>query len=109
MEARWHDQDAGERKTVTAGGSGKRKRLRRVYANQADARAAGLSVAHDDPYQGGYTTQQYGRPATGIHVVQVELARRLYMVERTLARGPGFDRTRAFCGGLVDVLAHAKP
>lgn len=80
-----------------------------IDAVDAHARAAKLSVAHDDPYQGGYTTQQYGRPATGIHVVQVELARRLYMVESTLTKGPGFERTRAFCAGLVDVLAHTKP
>lgn len=80
-----------------------------IDAVDAHARAAKLSVAHDDPYQGGYTTQQYGRPASGVHVVQVELARRLYMVESTLAKGPGFERTRAFCAGLVDVLKHTTP
>ncbi|MGF7149421.1 hypothetical protein FHS96_003072 [Sphingomonas zeicaulis] len=39
-EARYHDQDAAERKTVGAGGEGKRKRLKKVYANEADAKAA---------------------------------------------------------------------
>lgn len=38
-EARWHDQDSGERQTVYAGG-GKRRRLRRVYHSKASAQAA---------------------------------------------------------------------
>ena len=62
-----------------------------IDAVEAHARAAGLSVSHDDPYQGGFTTQHYGRPATHVHVVQVELARRLYMDEATLAKSAGFD------------------
>lgn len=41
VEARWHDQDAGERKTVKVGsGAGSPKRLRKVYHNEADAKAA---------------------------------------------------------------------
>lgn len=40
-EARWHDTDAGERKTVSAGaGTGKKKRLRRVFASEAAAKEA---------------------------------------------------------------------
>jgi phage protein D len=38
-EAKWHDQDAGARKTVTAGGTN-RRRLKRVYPNEAAAHAA---------------------------------------------------------------------
>ncbi|WP_333839163.1 contractile injection system protein, VgrG/Pvc8 family [Novosphingobium sp.] len=39
VEAQWHDQDEGKRKTVTAGGSN-RRRLKRVYPDEASARAA---------------------------------------------------------------------
>jgi N-formylglutamate amidohydrolase len=74
----------------------------------AHARAAGLTVAHDDPYQGGYTTQHYGRPDLQIHVVQVELARRLYMDEPTLSKHPGFDRMRAWCGALAKSLGRVR-
>ena len=70
----------------------------------AHARQAGLSVAHDDPYQGGYTTQHYGRPSLNVHVVQVELARRLYMDEATLSKNAGFDRMRAWCTALAKAL-----
>jgi N-formylglutamate amidohydrolase len=46
-------------------------------------RQAGLSVRHDDPYRGGYTTQRYGHPYDGVHAVQIELNRALYVDERT--------------------------
>lgn len=73
---------------------------------EAQAKAAGFSVRHDDPYRGGFTTQHYGRPAEGIHVVQVELARRLYMDEETLApHGEAFAAVRGFCRRLVGALA----
>ena len=38
-EAQWHDQDAGQRRIVTAGGSN-RRRLKRVYSSEATAHAA---------------------------------------------------------------------
>ena len=49
-------------------------------------RAAGLSVRHDDPYRGGETTVRCGRPEEGIHAVQIELNRALYMDETALQR-----------------------
>lgn len=75
----------------------------------AHARSAKLTVAHDDPYQGGYTTQHYGRPDRDVHVVQVELARRLYMVEKDLAKSGSFDKMRSWCGQLAKKLGAARP
>ncbi len=72
-----------------------------IDAVDAHARAAGLTVAHDNPYQGAFTTQHYGRPDLHVHVVQVELARRLYMDEATLTKLPDFARARAWCASLV--------
>lgn len=46
-------------------------------------RDAGLSVKHDDPYRGGWTTSSYGAPRRGQHAVQIELNRALYVDERT--------------------------
>lgn len=54
----------------------------------------GLSVAVNDPYAGGFTTERYGRPAEGCHVLQIEIDRSLYMDELTLVRRPGFERIR---------------
>lgn len=46
-EAAWHDKGSAERKTVKAGGSGKGKpkRLRKVYASEADAKQAAEAEA----------------------------------------------------------------
>ncbi len=67
--------------------------------------ARGWSVAHDTPYRGGFTTMHYGRPEQGVHAVQVELNRELYMDERRLAAvAPGFARTQNYCDELVRSL-----
>lgn len=72
---------------------------------EQEAKQRGYSVAHDDPYRGGFSTAHYGRPSVGVHALQIELARRLYMDERTLARKPNdFQATRDFCSSLVKRL-----
>lgn len=66
------------------------------------ARTSGFSVRHDDPYRGGYSTQHYGAPAQGVHAVQIEVARRLYMNEASLRSEPeGIARLRQFYRNLV--------
>jgi len=56
--------------------------------------SAGYKVIRNNPYAGGYTTQHYGNPADGVHVLQIEINRALYMDETTLQRRPGFARLR---------------
>jgi N-formylglutamate amidohydrolase len=51
----------------------------------------GYTVAHNKPYAGGFITEHYGRPARGLHVLQIEVNRGLYMDERTLQKAAGFD------------------
>ena len=67
-------------------------------------RRAGLSVAHDDPYRGGFSTQHYGRPAEGIHAVQVELSRGLYVDEMTSRPTHRFDELVGSLDELVGEL-----
>nr|WP_274627801.1 N-formylglutamate amidohydrolase [Mesorhizobium shangrilense] len=50
----------------------------------------GYTVAHNKPYAGGYITEHYGRPARGLHALQIEVNRGLYMHERTLQKSAGF-------------------
>ena len=52
------------------------------------AQATGLSVARNYPYAGGFITQHYGRPAVGLHALQLEFARPLYMDEKSRALLP---------------------
>lgn len=69
--------------------------------------AMGYVVALNRPYAGGYTTQLHGRPETGVHALQVELDRGLYLDERTLEPAPGFARLKADLERLFGVLAGA--
>lgn len=46
----------------------------------------GYSVARNHPYAGGYTTRHYGRPRDGVHALQIELSRSLYMDEHRYER-----------------------
>lgn len=53
---------------------------------------AGYAVARNKPYAGGFITEHYGRPGRGLHALQIEINRGLYMNERTLQRNAGYDR-----------------
>ncbi len=55
----------------------------------------GYSVARNNPYAGGFNTEHYGRPHRGLHALQIEINRALYMDEARLERGPGFERLMA--------------
>ena len=52
----------------------------------------GYAVARNAPYAGGFTTECYGRPVEGVHALQVEINRALYLDETTLKPRPGFER-----------------
>lgn len=103
--------DAGvPRADVVPGTQGRTTASARIIdAVDTHAREAKLSVKHDDPYRGGFTTRHYGRPASSTHVVQVELARRLYMDEAKLRKNDGFERTARFCLGMVERLGQERP
>lgn len=68
-------------------------------------RAAGHSVGRNEPYAGGFVTRHYGQPARGVHVLQVEISRHLYMDEHRFERRPGFEPLRAMFGALLARLA----
>jgi N-formylglutamate amidohydrolase len=67
--------------------------------------AQGWRVKRNDPYAGGFTTEHYGRPDRGVHALQVEMSRALYMDESRLAPTPAFARVRATMRRLVASLA----
>jgi N-formylglutamate amidohydrolase len=63
---------------------------------------ADLLVRPNDPYKGQYTTAHHGRPAAGVHALQLELNRDLYMDERTFELiEHRADRLRRLLGELV--------
>lgn len=71
--------------------------------------AEGFPVAMNRPYAGGYVTQTWGRPREGLHALQVEIDRSLYLDEATLEPHEGFERlhraVEAVTEGLLELLA----
>ncbi|MBS7812541.1 N-formylglutamate amidohydrolase [Roseococcus pinisoli] len=65
----------------------------------------GYRVRRNDPYAGGYITRHYGRPREGVHVIQMEIARPLYMDEQRIQRSPNFERLQADLSLLIENLA----
>ena len=72
---------------------------------EATLRAQGYSVSRNKPYAGGFITEHYGNPAAGLHAVQLELNRALYMDERRFERSPSFRRLAADLETLAESLA----
>jgi N-formylglutamate deformylase len=73
-------------------------------AAQAAFEAAGFVVARNTPFAGGYITQRYGRPAHGVHAIQIEIDRGLYLDERRIERGAGFEALRRALRGVIAAL-----
>jgi len=67
----------------------------------------GYSVSRNKPYAGGYITEHYGQPNRGIHALQIEVKRCLYMDETTLTRTAGFGQLRQDLSLFVSELATA--
>ena len=65
---------------------------------------AGLKVTRNRPYAGGFCTRSYGRPQHGVHALQIEISRHLYMNEATLAKNDGFDAMRTLIERLIFAL-----
>jgi N-formylglutamate amidohydrolase len=74
---------------------------------EATLRDLGHRVARNSPYAGGYTTERYGRPADGVHTLQVEINRALYLDEENRAPHEGFEGLKADLAVLFETLARA--
>lgn len=70
-------------------------------------RAEGLTVARNHPYAGGHTLARHGRPDEGIHAVQIELCRSLYMHPETLVPHAGFQPLGSLLARVVGAIAQA--
>lgn len=68
-------------------------------------RKLGYSVGRNKPYAGGFITEHYGNPASGLHAIQIELNRAIYMDERRRERTAGFAQVAADFAVLADALA----
>jgi N-formylglutamate deformylase len=55
----------------------------------------GFSVARNTPYAGGYTTHLYGRRDNGVHALQIEINRSLYLNEHSIEPGANFEQLKS--------------
>ena len=79
----------------------------------AIATRAELHATRNDPYAGGYIVERHGRPASGIHALQIEIDRSLYLARDLMSPGHGFDRisrlVETLANGLVDRIGLMEP
>lgn len=66
--------------------------------------ALGYTVCRNKPYAGGFITEHYGRPARGLHALQIEVNRALYMDEYELQPHNGFERLTSDLAALASSL-----
>jgi N-formylglutamate amidohydrolase len=69
----------------------------------------GYDVQLNRPYAGGFITEHYGQPSSGIHAVQIEVNRALYLNEATLQRSSGFEPVQRDLLRLVERLIAILP
>jgi N-formylglutamate deformylase len=67
--------------------------------------AAGFTVVRNAPFAGGYITQRYGRPSRGVHAIQIEIDRGLYLDHAKLEPLPEFEAVRKRLSRVVAALA----
>ncbi len=109
FDGRLHDLNLG-----TARGTSAAPDLiaRTVSVMETAAVAEGLTCVTDGRFVGGHITRHYGRPADGVHALQMELAQDRYMDED----GPPFtyrpdraDRLRRVLVPLLESVASWRP
>jgi N-formylglutamate deformylase len=73
-------------------------------------RGHGLSVTFNEPYRGGFITAHHGNPAAGVHAIQIEMRRDLYMDEATFTPVPDkVARLRPILASLLRALDGFDP
>jgi N-formylglutamate amidohydrolase len=69
----------------------------------------GYQVSRNAPYAGGHVATAFGRPADGVHVLQIEINRGLYLDEARITRTGGFETLRHNMRRLVEDLSRVSP
>lgn len=92
------DFDLGDRNGTTAG--------REIVAFLRETLTGfGYRVTENAHYIGAEAVRKHGKPAEGIHSVQIEMNRGLYMDEAKRVPNAGFDTVKADMGRLAKALA----
>ena len=93
---------------------GRAAHTRFVARMEAAAAAHGIRSARNTPYAGGHILERHADPAAGVHAIQVEVDRTLYL-DHTLANpGPGMARITSVLRDMIraaedEALAASPP
>ncbi|BBK31547.1 N-formylglutamate amidohydrolase [Stella humosa] len=106
-----HDFDPGRRRAdfILGDAHGASCAPAVVDAVAAVLRGLGYRVTHNAPYAGGFTTTHYGRPADGVHALQIEINRDLYMDEARYTRKAQLGRIAGEMRQVMGRLAELEP
>jgi len=70
---------------------------------------AGFTVARNNPFAGGYITRHYGDPANGVHAMQIEIDRSLYMDESRIECHKDFEAFQARLSATLTRISSLSP
>ena len=76
-----------------------------VQRVEAEVAESGLHHALNTPYAGGHILERHGRPHDGVHAIQLEIDRALYLDRRLDAPGPGAPAVTRLLRAIIDALA----
>jgi N-formylglutamate amidohydrolase len=71
------------------------------------ARRCGFEARLNEPFAGGHVIERHGRPARGVHALQIEIDRRAYLDSTLGEPGPGFDQAACLIEALATSLGEA--
>jgi N-formylglutamate amidohydrolase len=75
-----------------------------VETIDGELRRQGYTVYRNKPYAGGFITEHYGDPAGGVHAIQIEVNRAIYMDEHCRVPTARFEQVAADLTKVMDVL-----
>lgn len=79
-----------------------------VDAVERACAAFGLPATHNDPYAGGEIAARHGRPAAGVHAIQIEVDRSEYLARDMRRPGPRFARIAELIAAIVTAVSDAE-
>ncbi len=68
------------------------------------ARAHGIAIAANSPYSGGHILERHGDPRRGVHAIQLEFDRSLYLDKALDGPGPGLPATSQLLRAIIDAV-----
>lgn len=74
-----------------------------------EAERLGESVSRNQPYAGGHIVRTHGRPGAGVHAVQIEIERSLYLAGDKAPDGERLNRLKDWFAALVGRAAELRP